>query len=89
MTSLLAFTIDEVPTLCARCILSGGAGGWGPFVAVDDSDAVTLNSAGCGALINGDTTTTGCGKALAESEACLDFTCQVRARVVRRFCGGG
>lgn len=67
---------------CESCITelrSASLGYWGPFILKGGSSIeARLNSAGCAAIINGDTTTTSCGKALADYEGCADFTCQAK-----------
>lgn len=67
--------IDGDGFVCRDCIEPLGVDTWGPFAPLPGTDASRLNSAGCAALVNGDTTANGCGKAFMDYEGCLDFTC--------------
>jgi hypothetical protein len=73
--SCIAMNADA-GSACRECIDFGSpASGYaGPLVTLATSGG-SVNSAGCGALVNGDTTATGCGKALADQEGCFDVTC--------------
>ncbi len=60
---------------CKSCIETDrNAAAWGPIVTSGGS--FELNEAGCGALYNADTTTSGCGQGLADYTACLQYTCR-------------
>ena len=64
-------------TSCTSCIESDrSAAAWGPIVLGGGS--FELNEAGCGALANADTTTTGCGQGLADYTECLQYTCRTQ-----------
>jgi hypothetical protein len=60
---------------CLACIESRSTDPkWGPLVITGASSE--LNEAGCVALANNDTTTTGCGQANANYTGCLHYTCR-------------
>jgi hypothetical protein len=64
-------------TACMSCIETDrNAPAWGPIVTSGGS--IQLNEAGCGALANDDTTTTGCGQGLADYTECLAYTCRTQ-----------
>lgn len=59
---------------CIRCIESEESDpAWGPLVTREGE--LTVNEAGCGALNNADTGTSGCGQGLASYTECLAYTC--------------
>lgn len=58
---------------CLSCIeTKRNAPAWGPILV----GPFGVNEAGCGALNNADTGTTGCGQGLADYTACLQYTCR-------------
>jgi hypothetical protein len=60
---------------CKTCIESKQSDPtWGPVVF--EGKTLRVNEAGCGALYQGDTGTTGCGQGLADYTGCLAFTCR-------------
>ena len=70
-------TLADAGASCTSCIESDrSAAAWGPIVIGGGS--FELNEAGCGALANADTTTTGCGQGLADYTECLQYTCRTQ-----------
>jgi len=63
--------------LCSQCIGPADAlsGRWGPLVVRPGTYETAVNAPGCGALINHDTSTTGCGKKLADYTGCVHYAC--------------
>ncbi len=67
----------EVTPDCKYCIEpkpAAAGDAWGPYAPVSRIEYAP-NVAGCGAVINGDTTTTGCGRKLTDYLACVDLAC--------------
>ena len=76
MTACADLQTDAGASCMACAVTPKGAALWGPLVQSPGSAGTELNEAGCAALDNNDTTTTGCGQALANYTGCLHYTCR-------------